>query len=126
MPLAVVAEGLPSQPLTGQNVLGYGYLALIGAALAYTLWFRGIQTLAVGSITFLSLLSPVVAVLGGWAVLDPALSVGQVVGVAIVLTAVLVVTLHPTPGASRKATAPAVGSDRTDRRRERPSIAASR
>ena len=126
LPLAVVAEGLPSQPLTGQNLLGYGYLALIGAALAYTLWFRGIQALPVGSITFLSLLSPVVAVLGGWAVLDQALSVGQVVGVAIVLTAVLVVTLHTTPGASRKATAPGVGSDRLDRRRERPSIAASR
>ena len=126
LPLAVVAEGLPSQPLNGQNLLGYGYLALIGAALAYTLWFRGIQALPVGSITFLSLLSPVVAVLGGWAVLDQALSVGQVVGVAIVLTAVLVVTLHPTPGASRKATAPGVGSDRIDRRRERPSIAASR
>ena len=126
LPLAVVAEGLPSQPLNGQNLLGYGYLALIGAALAYTLWFRGIQALPVGSITFLSLLSPVVAVLGGWAVLDQALSVGQVVGVAIVLTAVLVVTLHPTPEASRKATAPGVGSDRIDRRRERPSIAASR
>ena len=126
LPLAVVAEGLPTQPLTGQNLLGYSYLALIGAALAYTLWFRGIQALPVGSITFLSLLSPVVAVLGGWAVLDQALSVGQVVGVAIVLTAVLVVTLHPTPEASRKATAPGVGSDRIDRRRERPSIAASR
>ena len=126
LPLAVVAEGLPSQPLNGQNLLGYGYLAMIGAALAYTLWFRGIQALPVGSITFLSLLSPVVAVLGGWAALDQALSVGQVVGVAIVLTAVLVVTLHPTPEASRKATAPGVGSDRIDRRRERPSIAASR
>jgi probable blue pigment (indigoidine) exporter len=124
LPLAVVAEGLPTQPLTGQNLLGYSYLALIGAALAYTLWFRGIQALPVGSITFLSLLSPVVAVLGGWAVLDQALSVGQVVGVAIVLTAVLVVTLHPTPEASRRATA--AGSDRIDRRRERPSIAASR
>ena len=76
LPLALVAEGPPSQPLTGQNLLGYGYLALIGAALAYTLWFRGIAALPAGSITFLSLLSPVVAVSGGWAVLHQSLGVG--------------------------------------------------
>ena len=76
LPLALVAEGPPSQPLTGQNLLGYGYLALIGAALAYTLWFRGIAALPAGSITFLSLLSPVVAVSGGWAVLHQSLAVG--------------------------------------------------
>jgi len=124
LPLAVVAEGLPTQPLTGQNLLGYGYLTLIGAALAYTLWFRGIQALPVGSITFLSLLSPVVAVLGGWVVLDQALSVGQVVGIAIVVTAVLVVTLHPAPVADRRATAPSNGSNVTDRGRGRPRITA--
>lgn len=101
LPLALVAEGLPSQPLTGQNLVGYGYLALIGAALAYTLWFRGIAALPVGSIIFLSLLSPVVAVLGGWAVLHQSLGAGQIVGVAIVLTAVPVVTLHTTPGVGR-------------------------
>jgi drug/metabolite transporter (DMT)-like permease len=31
-----------SSRLVDQDLLGYGYLALIGAALAYTLWFRGI------------------------------------------------------------------------------------
>jgi hypothetical protein len=31
-----------SSRLVDQDLLEYGYLALIGAALAYTLWFRGI------------------------------------------------------------------------------------
>jgi hypothetical protein len=31
-----------SSRLVDQDLLGYGYLALIGAAPAYTLWFRGI------------------------------------------------------------------------------------
>jgi len=97
LPLALVVEGLPGAPLTGENLLGYGYLTLIGAALAYTLWFRGIAALPVGSITFLSLLSPVVAVISGWVVLDQVLGGWQAAGVAVVLGAVLVVTLRPTP-----------------------------
>jgi probable blue pigment (indigoidine) exporter len=95
LPLALLVEGLPVQPLTAANIVGYAYLSLIGAALAYTLWFRGIAALPVGSITFLSLLSPVVAVLLGWAVLGQALSVGQLAGTGIVIGAVLVVTLRP-------------------------------
>jgi len=46
-------EGLPTQPLSLRNVAGFAYLALIGTALAYTLWFRGIQLLPVGSVAFL-------------------------------------------------------------------------
>jgi probable blue pigment (indigoidine) exporter len=95
LPLALSVEGLPGQSFTVQNVLGYAYLSLVGAALAYTLWFRGIHALPVGSITFLSLLSPVVAVLAGWLVLGQSLSLGQVAGAAIILAAVLTVTLKP-------------------------------
>ncbi len=97
--------------MTGENFLGYGYLTLVGAALAYTLWFRGIAALPVGSITFLSLLSPVVAVISGWVVLDQVLSGWQVAGVAVVLSAVLVVTLHPTPPRRVHGGSPPRGSD---------------
>ena len=102
VPAALFAEGVPTEPLTVGNVAGYGYLSVIGAALAYTLWFRGISALPVGSITFLSLLSPVVAVLAGWAVLDQSLSVGQLVGTSIVIGAVLVVTLRPGAAVSKR------------------------
>lgn len=95
LPLTLVVEGLPSQPLTVENIAGYSYLSLVGAALGYALWFRGINALPAGSVSFLSLLSPVVAVTAGWLVLDQALSTGQLVGVAIILAAVLTVTLAP-------------------------------
>jgi len=103
LPLALLVEGLPLEPLTSANAVGYAYLSVIGAALAYTLWFRGISALPVGSITFLSLLSPVVAVLLGWVVLGQALSVGQLAGVVIVIGAVLVVTLRPAAPTSAQA-----------------------
>jgi probable blue pigment (indigoidine) exporter len=103
LPLALLVEGLPRDPLTGGNVAGYAYLSLVGAALAYTLWFRGISALPVGSITFLSLLSPVVAVLAGWAVLGQALSPGQLVGAGVVIGAVLVATLRPGAAVSERA-----------------------
>jgi probable blue pigment (indigoidine) exporter len=96
LPLAVAVEGVPDQPFTAQNLVGYGYLATIGAALAYTLWFRGIHALPVGLVSFLSLLSPVVAVLAGWLVLGQSLTGGQALGTALVLGAVLIVTVHPT------------------------------
>ena len=101
LPLALWFEGLPNQPLTMNNVIGYGYLALVGAVLAYTLWFRGINALPVGSITFLSLLSPVVAVLSGWVVLAQTLSIGQIIGTAIIFAAILLALGRPaqqTPG----------------------------
>jgi probable blue pigment (indigoidine) exporter len=95
LPLTIAVEGLPDRVPTLQNVVGYGYLSLIGAVLAYALWFRGISALPAGSVSFLSLLSPVVAVLAGWLVLDQTLSVGQFAGVAIIGVAVLSVTLAP-------------------------------
>ena len=76
---------------------GFAYLALIGTALAYTLWFRGIQLLPVGSVTFLGLLSPVVAVLAGWAFLAQTLSWGQILGTATILVSLICVFTSPTP-----------------------------
>lgn len=95
LPVTLILEGLPSQPLNTENVLGYTYLALFGTAFAYTTWFRGIQKLPVTSVAFLGLISPIVAVLCGWALLHEPLSLGQFVGAAIVLGAILTTTLPP-------------------------------
>jgi probable blue pigment (indigoidine) exporter len=95
LPLAIYVEGVPTQPLTGGNLAGYVYLGLIGTALAYTLWFRGIQLLPVTSVAFLGLLSPVVAVVGGVAVLHQSLNAGQLVGTAVILGAILAANARP-------------------------------
>jgi probable blue pigment (indigoidine) exporter len=93
LPIMLLAEGVPSEPLTGRNVAGFAVLTLVGTALAYTLWFRGIGRLPVGRVAFLGLLSPVVAVTIGWLVLGQSLSPGQALGAAIVLGSVAAVTV---------------------------------
>ncbi len=85
LPLLIFAEGLPTQAFSVQNIVGFAYLSLFGTALAYTLWFRGIHLLPVGSTAFLGLLSPIVAVLLGWMVLEQTLTFGQLLGMAIIL-----------------------------------------
>lgn len=106
VPILLLVEGLPTEPLTPGNLAGYAYLAVFGTALSYTLWFRGIQNLPVASVAFLGLLSPVVAVACGWALLQQPLSLGQVVGAAIVLAAVVAtnaVSPGRPPGRARRA-----------------------
>jgi probable blue pigment (indigoidine) exporter len=88
VPVLFAVEGLPST-LTATNLAGYAYLSIIGAALAYTLWFRGIRAMSPTNVTFLSLLSPLVATALGWLVLDQSLTIAQAGGAVLVLTAVV-------------------------------------
>lgn len=87
LPLLLVVEGLPTT-VTAENLLGFLWLALIGTGLAYVNWFAGIQRLNVSTISFLGLLSPLVAAIAGWALLDETLSTTQIAGAALVLAAV--------------------------------------
>lgn len=87
LPAALLAEpALP--PVTALNVLGIAYLGLIGAALTYVIWFRGIARLEPAVVSSLGFLSPVSAVLLGWALLDQRLSAAQMAGMAIVVGSV--------------------------------------
>lgn len=94
MPLALGVEGLPDT-LTAVNLGGYAYLSLAGSALAYTLWFRGIERLPAVSVSLLALLSPVVATVIGWAALSQALTPVQVVGMALALGGVVAGQVRP-------------------------------
>ncbi|MDX1738223.1 MAG: EamA family transporter, partial [Alphaproteobacteria bacterium] len=88
VPLALGTEGL-LQTVTVENVIGYGYLGLIGGAFTYLLWFFGISRLPSFQVSILILLSPTVAVILGWVLLGESLSVVQMVGFAIVLLSVV-------------------------------------
>ncbi|MEE6259795.1 EamA family transporter [Plantactinospora sonchi] len=90
LPVTLLVEGPPPTSLTGSNLVGYGYLAIVGTALAYVLWFRGIRALPSTNVTFLGLLSPVIATALGWLVLGQALTPTQAVGGLIVLASVVV------------------------------------
>lgn len=105
LPVALLAEGPPPSTLTAGNLLGYGYLTLIGAAVAYALWFRGIRELPPTGVTFLVLLSPVVATIVGWLALGQRLTAVQGLGGALILGALVAAQLRPAaptaPAASR-------------------------
>jgi probable blue pigment (indigoidine) exporter len=87
-PVVLGVEGLPGT-LTGTNLAGYAYLSLVGTALAYTIWFWGLERLPAARLSLLSLLSPLVATVIGWAVLDQGLTGVQVLGMVIAFGAVL-------------------------------------
>ncbi|QYG91917.1 EamA family transporter [Iamia sp. SCSIO 61187] len=86
-PLALLVEGAPP-PITGQNVLGFAYLSLIGTAVAYVLWFRGIRRLPAAAPPLLGLAAPVTGAVMGWVVLGQALSPVQLVGFAVTVGAI--------------------------------------
>ena len=86
----------PATPeITGQNLLGLGYLGLIGAAGTYLLWFRGIAKLDPSTVAPLGLLSPIVAVILGWAVLGQNLNAVQLFGMAVVVGGILLASRQP-------------------------------
>ncbi len=88
LPVVLATEGLPST-LTAENLIGFGWLAIVGTGMAYCNWFAGIHRLPVTTVSFLGLLSPLVATIAGWAVLDQTLTAPQLVGALLVLAAVV-------------------------------------
>lgn len=84
LPFALLLEpALP--PLDREAIAGLLWLGLIGAALTYGLWFRGVQRLDPAAVSTLGFLSPLTAVLIGWLLLGQSLSPVQMAGVALVL-----------------------------------------
>ncbi|WP_426073931.1 EamA family transporter [Janthinobacterium sp. DSP2-3-3] len=89
-PVALLADA-PLPALSLQQVLAYAYLCLAGALLAYALWFRGIARLSPVAVSSLGLLSPLMAVVLGWALLGQAMTGWSMLGLLLVLASVLAV-----------------------------------
>jgi probable blue pigment (indigoidine) exporter len=106
LPVMLAVEGVPSA-LSARNVAGYMWLSLVGCALAYTIWFRGIGKLPVAATSVLALISPIVAALIGFVALDQALTSLQLVGVLIILAAVTITQWWAARRPSRAAVAAA-------------------
>ncbi len=87
VPLALLIEpSLP--PMTGLNLLGFLWLGLVGGALTYIVWFRGVARLEPAAVASLGFLSPLVATLLGWLLIDQNLSPLQILGLVTVLASV--------------------------------------
>ncbi|NQD93353.1 EamA family transporter [Pseudomonas sp. CrR25] len=91
--LAPVAWALdaPLPRLTVTQLAGYAYLSLFGALLAYVLWFRGIARLSPVAVSSMTLLSPLVAVSMGWALLGQGMTTVSLFGMVAVLGSILAV-----------------------------------
>lgn len=87
LPFAIIFE--PALPtLSSLNLIGLGYLTLIGGALTYALWFRGLAILGPSSVASVGFLSPVSAVVLGWFYLNQQLSTLQFIGMVVILLSV--------------------------------------
>ncbi|MFJ5427629.1 EamA family transporter [Pectobacterium actinidiae] len=91
--LAPVAWGVdaPLPALTLSQYAAYAYLCLAGAVIAYGLWFRGITRLPTIAVASLGLLSPLTAVVLGWALLSQSMTGTAFLGLTIVLASVFAV-----------------------------------
>ncbi len=87
LPAAMLLE--PTLPtMTAANILGFAWLTLVGGAVSYVFWFRGIARLGPNAIAPLGLLSPVTAVALGAIVLGQVPQPVQLAGMALVLFSV--------------------------------------
>ncbi|MFE5241111.1 MULTISPECIES: EamA family transporter [unclassified Streptomyces] len=97
LPVTLIGEGLPGS-VDGRNVAGFAYLGLIGALLAYAVWFRGVERLPALTVSVLGFASPLTAMALGYLVLDETLSPVQLAGALIVVAAVVLARPRTTKG----------------------------
>lgn len=90
----LVVDGIPNG-IDSRAVAGYAWLGLIGALMAYTIWFAGIRRLSVTPTALLGLLSPLTAAALGSLVAGEALNIIQLCGFATALTALIAGQLSP-------------------------------
>lgn len=112
---ALVIDGAPTD-VDGPAIVGYAWLSIVGALVAYTLWFEGIRRLPVTATALLGLLSPLVAAALGVVIAGEDLSLTQLAGFVLALAAMLAGQLSPARSEiviGRSAADPHTGADRT-------------
>lgn len=87
--MPVTLWAVPEMPVfTAENILGLAYMSLIGGALTYILWFRGLSRIEPSAVSLLGVLSPLTAVILGWLWMQETLSIYQLTGAIFALFSV--------------------------------------
>ncbi|EWS82732.1 DMT family transporter [Brachybacterium phenoliresistens] len=115
LPPALLLDGVPAG-IDAAAVVGFLWLGLAGALLAYALWFSGVTRLPVTATAPLVLLSPLVAAGLGAVVADEVLGPVQLAGFALALAAMVSAQLpapaRRTPPGRRMHAVPSAGAGR--------------
>lgn len=91
---ALLIDGVPPS-IDAAAWLGYAWLGIVGALVAYTIWFAGIRRLPVTATALLGLLSPLVAAVLGAVIAGEALTAVQLLGFALALIAMVAGQIPP-------------------------------
>ncbi|WP_369407783.1 EamA family transporter [Roseomonas rosulenta] len=89
VPVTLVFAPFP-MAVSAANLLGLGWLGLVGGALTYIVWFCGIGRVGPAAATSLGLLSPATAVLLGLVVQGETLSLMQAFGLLALVGSIVV------------------------------------
>ncbi|WP_327358574.1 EamA family transporter [Streptomyces sp. NBC_01304] len=84
---AVAIEGGPPA-LDGPALAGFGYVTVVGTALAFVAWFAGLRRLPAATVGLVGLLNPVTGVLLGTAIAHETMNGRQLFGLALTLASV--------------------------------------
>jgi drug/metabolite transporter (DMT)-like permease len=108
VPLVIVAALVPGGFVhpTPAFLAAFGYIVLLGTALAFSLWFFIMERFSAATAGIASLLAPVVSVLAAWAQLHEQPSITEIAGIVLILVA-LGVNSVPNLFRSRRVVAPA-------------------
>lgn len=88
LPVAVLVEGAPPA-LDLPAVLAFGYVSVIGTAVAFVAWFSGLRHLPAGTVGLIGLLNPIAGVLLGTVLAGEVLTARQLVGLVLVFGGIL-------------------------------------
>jgi len=79
----------PALPeLVVKNYIGFIYLGLLGGAVTYALWFRGIRRIDTSVVATLGFFSPITAVILGWGLLGQSLGFWQMISITVIMASI--------------------------------------
>jgi drug/metabolite transporter (DMT)-like permease len=110
LPVAFIVDG-PPPTLTPTSLVGFAYLSLVSTALAFTVWFAGLRRLPAATVGLVGLLNPVTGVALGVFLAGEPFGLAQVVGLALVLTGIVLGAVTPRWAHPREGMAPREGAD---------------
>jgi probable blue pigment (indigoidine) exporter len=89
VPFALLVEGGPPS-MDLQTTSAFAFVSLIATALAYSAWFAGLHHLPASTVGLIGLLNPVTGVILGTVLAAEVLGPRQAIGIALVLTGIVV------------------------------------